>query len=188
MAFFHFSNIPLSPPCFLLWLSVFREEFRVIPRSQSIISGESLVLNCTPPRGYPEPKIVWKKDGQLIAVMDPRMKVLPDNSLQINDAQSGDQGRYSCVAENTVAIRESPQALIKVSGNQLIHANWRFMKAARTALNGFPSPPVKPRFIVKPEDVFAAPGETVSFACKVDGDPPPYITWTRNDSRLALER
>lgn len=98
--------------------SVFREEFRVIPLSQSIISEESLILNCTPPPGNPPPKVVWKKDGQLI---DSRIKISADNSLHINRVQSSDQGRYSCVAENTVAIRESPQALIKVSGKLTIN-------------------------------------------------------------------
>lgn len=98
------------------YLTVFREEFRSTPSSQSIISGETLMLNCTPPRGYPEPKIVWKKDGHSMNLLDSRMKMLPSGDLQIENVKSNDQGIYSCLAENMVGFRESPPASIKVLG------------------------------------------------------------------------
>ncbi|XP_074603419.1 uncharacterized protein LOC141856961 [Brevipalpus obovatus] len=141
----------------------FREEFRSTPVSQNIISGELLILNCTPPRGYPEPKIAWKKDGRLLdPSQDSRIKILPGGGLILEDVQPKDEGRYSCIAENMVGFRETPPAIVKVS--------------------------VKPKFIIKPEDISASEGEDVRFSCQVAGDPAPYITWTKKDGKLAFDR
>lgn len=96
----------------------FREEFRSVPKSQNTIAGDRLILNCTPPRGFPEPKIAWKKDGQfLYPATDTRINIMPGGDLKIENVQTNDQGRYNCIAENIVGLRESPPATVKVLGN-----------------------------------------------------------------------
>jgi len=39
-------------------------EFRTMPQPVQGIVGDSVVLECEPPRGHPEPQIRWKKNGQ----------------------------------------------------------------------------------------------------------------------------
>lgn len=35
-----------------------------MPQPVQGIAGDSVVLECEPPRGHPEPQIRWKKNGQ----------------------------------------------------------------------------------------------------------------------------
>ncbi|RWS31646.1 roundabout 1-like protein [Leptotrombidium deliense] len=141
----------------------FREEFKTIPKSGSVVAGELATLECTPPRGHPEPVISWKKDGKLINVGGAsRMKIVNNRNLKISDVRPSDKGRYICVAENIVAIRESPQALLNVF--------------------------VKPYFVKTPEDVTALADETIEFACRAKGEPNPTITWTKKDGKIPVGR
>lgn len=41
-------------------------DFRTAPVHTRGILGESATLECEPPRGQPEPSVVWKKDGQIV--------------------------------------------------------------------------------------------------------------------------
>lgn len=36
---------------------VLREDFKEGPRDQSAVVGDTVVLNCRPPRGEPDPKV-----------------------------------------------------------------------------------------------------------------------------------
>lgn len=95
---------------------VLREEFKTVPKSQSIVSGDKVTLDCVPPRGYPEPKVYWAKDGRPISLPTNRIKLVPGGSLRINDVRPNDAGRYTCIAENTIGTKESPPAILEVSG------------------------------------------------------------------------
>ena len=35
-----------------------------MPQSTQGIAGDSITLECEPPKGHPEPQIRWKKNGQ----------------------------------------------------------------------------------------------------------------------------
>ncbi len=41
-----------------------QNDFRTVPQPVQGIAGDSVVLECEPPRGHPEPQIRWKKNGQ----------------------------------------------------------------------------------------------------------------------------
>lgn len=116
----------------------------MIPKSVQVIAGDSIVLQCTAPKSQPEASIRWMKEGQPIeaATSGPddsimfipslaaaagssadspldtveRVKVLSSGALRILNVQLADRGRYSCVAENMAASRESPPALLSVYG------------------------------------------------------------------------
>ena len=37
-----------------------------MPQPVQGIVGDSVVLECEPPRGHPEPQVRWKKNGQAL--------------------------------------------------------------------------------------------------------------------------
>lgn len=46
--------------------TVLREEFRLGPVTTQTAQGETVILECSPPRGSPEPTVHWKKNGQIL--------------------------------------------------------------------------------------------------------------------------
>ncbi|CAG2119074.1 unnamed protein product, partial [Medioppia subpectinata] len=118
-------------------------------------------MECAPPRGFPEPVISWKRNGEKINTGFGRIR-LNGNNLMISEVRPGDEGRYQCIAENVVGVRESPPAILNVQ--------------------------VKPFFIRGPEDVTTLSSEHVEFHCKVGGDPTPTITWRRQDGKMPIGR
>ncbi|XP_060521522.1 roundabout homolog 2-like [Cylas formicarius] len=136
-----------------LTVAVLRDEFRLEPQSGRVAAGEDIVMECSPPRGTPEPQVFWRKDGQTIEIGG-RLKLVDGYNLAITDTKPSDDGRYQCVAKNTAGIRESAVAILKVY--------------------------VKPFVIRPPEDITALVGSTVDFPCMVGGDPVPDVLWRRS--------
>ncbi|KAJ8911147.1 hypothetical protein NQ315_008332 [Exocentrus adspersus] len=131
---------------------VLRDEFRFEPQSTRVAAGEDIVMECSPPKGTPDPQVSWRKDGQTLTI-EGRLKLVDGYNLAITDTKTSDDGRYQCVAKNTAGIRESAVAILKVY--------------------------VKPFMVRPPEDVTALVGSTVDFSCAVGGDPVPDVLWRR---------
>ena len=73
------------------------------PNSVSVEEGESLTLNCTA-EGYPQPVIVWFKDGaELFADVEMMNSSLTSvqSILCINSSVMNDTGLYQCQASST---------------------------------------------------------------------------------------
>ncbi|XP_053213198.1 uncharacterized protein LOC128396610 [Panonychus citri] len=141
-----------------------RDDFRLIPKSDTVIAGDSVTLDCSPPRGSPEPSVTWKKDGEpmMTLMASPRFQLTTSGSLKINDIHPTDRGIYVCEATNSVGSRESAPASLVVL--------------------------VKPYFIKIPNNITTPELSTIEFECKVDGDPVPQITWTKKDGKLSSTR
>ncbi|KAJ8939803.1 hypothetical protein NQ314_010977 [Rhamnusium bicolor] len=136
----------------LLHVDILRDEFRFEPQSTRVAAGEDIVMECSPPKGTPDPQVFWRKDGQTLAV-DGRLKLVDGYNLAVTDTRTSDDGRYQCVAKNTAGVRESAVAVLKVY--------------------------VKPFMVRPPEDIVALVGSTVEFLCAVGGDPIPDVLWRR---------
>ena len=47
---------------------VLRDKFRVEPEDVGVVKGGTATLNCSPPKGTPNPTVHWKKDGKTVDI------------------------------------------------------------------------------------------------------------------------
>ncbi|KAK6060665.1 immunoglobulin domain protein, partial [Cooperia oncophora] len=67
-----------------LKIAMLRDDFRTRPRTVQALSGDKAVLECSPPRGFPEPVVTWRKDDRELKLSEiPRMTLHPDGNLII---------------------------------------------------------------------------------------------------------
>ncbi|KAJ6658661.1 hypothetical protein lerEdw1_019821 [Lerista edwardsae] len=144
-----------------LYVEALQDDFRLHPSDLEVTAGEPLKLECTPPRGHPEPAISWKKNGVLINEENGHYKV-SNTKLLVSRALKSDAGAYVCVASNQVGERLSRAARVSVLE--------------------------KPTFTRRPSDVVAVLGSTVQFTCGTHGDPTPTIQWHKEYGDLPSGR
>lgn len=144
-----------------LELAVIGNEFREQPGNAEVAVGADVVLGCRAPKGEPEPRVRWKKDGELVKPSD-RITVADAGSLKIRDSRREDAGLYVCVAYNVGGEKESVPAKLSVRE--------------------------KPRIIEGPKDIVAQENSDVSFHCSATGDPKPTIIWKKVDDQMPQGR
>ncbi|KAF7286749.1 hypothetical protein GWI33_004372 [Rhynchophorus ferrugineus] len=145
-----------------LQVAVLRDEFKTLPTNTRVAVGETALLQCGPPRGFPEPTLAWKKDDEDLDIDGKRIRIVDGGNLLIADVRHHDEGKYQCTAHNLVGYRKSPEATLRVF--------------------------VKPIFNKEPQDVEALAGQKVIFKCSVGGDPIPSVAWERYDGKMPLGR
>ncbi|XP_042237700.1 neogenin-like [Homarus americanus] len=128
-----------------------------IARPKSVVGtvGANITLDCAA-NGYPEPTVVWLKDGATIdmADLDTRFLFLgTTRSLQIIGLKEEDGGTYMCRAENR---EDSVDAVAHIQVQ------------------------VAPKFVRKPVNTIAHEKEDVELGCKVYGLPEPSVHWLKN--------
>eukprot|EP00063_Salmo_salar_P018783 XP_013993618.1 PREDICTED: roundabout homolog 2-like [Salmo salar] len=145
-------------------LSVFeRPTFVRRPVNQVVLVEESVELRCQV-QGDPPPSLRWRKDNVDIprGRYDIRYEK-EDFLLRIKKASAGDQGTFTCVAENRVGK-------VEVSATLTIRDR----------------PVEAPLFVVRPRDQIVAEGRTATFPCETKGNPQPTVFWQREGSQDLL--
>ncbi|KAG7309657.1 hypothetical protein JYU34_004145 [Plutella xylostella] len=143
-----------------LTIAVLREEFRGEPRDVKVASGEEALLECSPPRGVPEPSVHWTKDGHSLDIeVNGRISLLDGGRLKILESLPSDSGVYRCVASNVAGERQSRPATLLVLR--------------------------RPHFLVKPNNITALLGQNIEFHCQVSPDSDVSVTWAREKGTLS---
>lgn len=94
---------------------VLRDDFRENPEPVTVAAGDSAAFHCKPPRGEPEPKVLWRKSGTPVAAGG-RITATDEGDLLISSVQVTDAGDYTCLALNKGGERESVPATLTVLG------------------------------------------------------------------------
>ncbi|XP_050733217.1 roundabout homolog 2-like isoform X2 [Eriocheir sinensis] len=147
-----------------LIIATLRDEFRTVPRDVVAASGDRAQLLCSPPRGHPQPQLVWTRNGHPIDFDQEgeRLRLREDGTLVIAEVLQTDEGEYVCHATNQAGRRSSPPAILDVL--------------------------VAPFWVKAPRDVVGVAGERAELSCRVGGDPPPTVVWRRVGGRIPVGR
>lgn len=60
----------------LIFIAVLRDDFKTVPKDTVALVGGPVVLNCNPPRGIPEPSVLWYMNGKLLDLSGKRLETL----------------------------------------------------------------------------------------------------------------
>ena len=94
-----------------------KDDFRSVPEDTTVTLGSDAVLECSPPKGNPNPVVKWRKNGSnLDLTSQKRVKIDQSGNLVIYGAQKDDQGKYQCSAENVASLRVSKPVRLRVIG------------------------------------------------------------------------
>ncbi|XP_043785615.1 tyrosine-protein phosphatase Lar isoform X11 [Apis laboriosa] len=129
------------------------------PTTKVVEMGHNAVLLCTAV-GSPPPIISWVRDMLPIDTTNPRYTVLDTGALQITGSDVNDQGKYECVANNSVGTEYSKSAML-------------YVKVRRVA----------PTFSIPPPAVSEVMlGASLNLTCVAVGSPMPYVKWKKGPS------
>ncbi|XP_055853853.1 roundabout homolog 3-like [Episyrphus balteatus] len=141
-----------------LQIALLKDDFRSEPSDSIALVGGPVVMNCTPPRGIPEPSVLWYKDGKLLDLSGKRLSMVEGGSLMISEVQVSDAGKYECSAQSMAGRKNAPPATLKV---------------------------LTPPYIVRgPTDTEVIESERVDIPCELVGDPKPIASWHRDGGSL----
>lgn len=147
-------TMPLSPPKFIKELSDCRLPQDMDNKLDVIVSG------------VPFPKIEWFKDGRLIDVDKESNKYKSERDMN--------SGRWSLVILNCQIDMDSG-----VYKARIYNPGGECSSEGKVIVKGRP-----PKFIEKPEKVYALSNSVAQFAAMVDGDPNPTVTWAKGKNPI----
>ncbi|XP_054009026.1 tyrosine-protein phosphatase Lar isoform X5 [Hylaeus anthracinus] len=119
--------------------------------------GHNAVLLCMA-IGSPPPIISWVRDTLPIDTSNPHYTVLESGALQITESDVTHQGKYECVANNSVGTEYSKSAML-------------YVKVRR----------VTPKFSIPPPEVSEVMlGASLNLTCVAVGSPMPFVKWRKD--------
>ncbi|XP_068754122.1 contactin-5-like [Montipora capricornis] len=125
----------------------------------TVNKSNSASLMCSV-SGNPAPQVVWSRMNGMLP--SSRAKVTSDGLMQIDDVRLEDSGKYKCVAQNILGMREKVARLVVQS-------------QPKVTLSFGPS--------------YVENGKNITLpVCHVTGFPPPVITWFKVHDSLVKSR
>ncbi|XP_048199679.1 roundabout homolog 4 isoform X1 [Perognathus longimembris pacificus] len=152
-----------------LSVAVLLKNFQIQPQDTVVTVGEPVILQCKPPRGFPEPTVSWWKDGKPL-ILQPGRHNVSKGGLLVTRAKKSDAGSYMCVASNNAGQQESQSARLSVQESK-DHREPLELLAVRIQLENVtllnPDPMTSPK-----------PRPTVWLSWKVSGPAAPAQSYT----------
>ncbi|XP_067878223.1 peroxidasin homolog isoform X2 [Heterodontus francisci] len=128
------------------------------PQDADVTSGNTVYFTCRA-EGNPKPEIIWLRNNNALDMKyNPRLNLLDDGTLMIQNIQEDDQGVYQCMAKNVAGEVKTPEVIL------------RYFEI-----------PARPAFVIQPQNTEVLVGESVTLECSATGNPQPRITWMRSD-------
>ncbi|XP_015279814.1 PREDICTED: obscurin, partial [Gekko japonicus] len=125
-------------------------------------------------KGYPQPRLYWFKDGQPLHASDRLLKTdkREFHALEVLNVTKKDAGQYSVFISNSAGSAYSAARLVvKGPGEEE-----KPEKEVRGQL-------VPPRFLERFTNKKVKRGVSITLSVKVEGSPPPAVTWLKEESR-----
>ncbi|KAM7354360.1 tyrosine-protein phosphatase Lar isoform 4-T8 [Cochliomyia hominivorax] len=133
------------------------------PSTRVIEVGHTATMQCKA-IGNPTPNIYWIKNQTRVDMSNPRYSI-KDGGLQIENSREEDQGKYECVAENSVGTEHSKATNL-------------YVKVRR----------VPPTFSRPPEPINEVMlGSNLNLSCIAVGSPMPHVRWMKGAQDLTPE-
>ncbi|MCP9264611.1 Peroxidasin [Dirofilaria immitis] len=136
--------------------------FTLKPKDRSYREGTTVRLDCEV-TGKPRPLITWYFNGKKLKRSRKYEMNFEQTNLNIYPFLERDVGKYTCIAENLYGRIETSAEIRLVSS----------------------SPPV---ITESPENQEVSLGSNVTFHCRADGEPRPFITWFLNGGEIPILR
>ncbi|CAG0886838.1 unnamed protein product [Darwinula stevensoni] len=153
-------------------------EFLVKPRSSEVFEGDTVVIHCEV-IGNPKPVVFWHRDFlnpdyYLNAEHFIRVGTGPTYHLKVPCTTFDDTGTYSVIARNPLG---EARAVISLQ----VYARGQGKEGEADAPKVKMSEVEKAPQVLEPlRDLYCGDGDEASFECRVTGDPPPTIVWTKD--------
>ncbi|CAH1789051.1 unnamed protein product [Owenia fusiformis] len=178
-----------------------KPEFLTNLEDVRVNDGDVLILECKV-EGIPEPDIKWYfgkeelKEGDFTMSYDKTVA-----HLELDETLPEDAGEYICVATNETGSTQQ-SCDVRVRSTSEISENGSSIGSTASSTRSSPSKTAseerdtnavqldfrnvlknkvktkkKPEFISRPRDEVVKEGSSVTFECKVNGIPPPDVTW-----------
>ncbi|XP_062854783.1 hemicentin-1 [Trichomycterus rosablanca] len=133
-----------------------------VPLDVQVLQDDDVSLECDA-AGVPPPEISWYKDGNPLETKFQTHLISSNSLLRISQVRLSDSGFYSCVARNKAGSAERKFHL-QVQALPVVE---------RTELT---------------EHLVVVRGSVVTMVCEAHGDPPPSLTWTKDNEPLSLHQ
>ncbi|VDP84702.1 unnamed protein product [Echinostoma caproni] len=140
-------------------IAFLEEQFLLEPQDKTVSVGETVLLECKPPKGLPKPSVKWIKDN-ITVIADERTQILENGNLRIDRIIWKDSGFYSCVAESFAFHRQSSGATLTVRQ--------------------------RPYFVSSPLSQSVPIHSSFELSCSAAGEPLPVIVWRRDPPFLEI--
>ncbi|XP_029863782.1 obscurin isoform X27 [Aquila chrysaetos chrysaetos] len=140
-----------------------------------VAPGASLAKFHLKVKGYPQPRLYWFKNGQPLKASDRILKTDKQefHSLEIRDVTKADAGQYSIFVINSAGSAFSSARLLVKDPDE---------KEEPSETDSHEQL-IPPRFLERFTNKKVKKGASITLSVKVEGHPPPTITWLKEESQ-----